>query len=281
MARASQIAELETVRVLVEQLGLGSVRPTVLRAAHRTTFLIKSLRMIAKVQTSEGLEPAQRSAARELAVARFLADQGAPVIAPLGEELSGPHVVRSAVVTLWPHVEHQRDVQEEDAVSAADALHTVHRLFRGYGGELPSYTEALDRCWKVLVDNRTSAALSRDDRLFLMAQYRRLRADVEAANLEPVPIHGDAHLGNLLLADRGPLWTDLEDACLGAPEQDIAGLPPIAWIRFQDADQRSIELWASMKSVCVAVWCWADISRSAEVREAAEYHLRRLRGLAL
>ena len=237
--------------------------------------------MVARVQSSEPLDTALHTAVREIAVARHLAKQGAPVLAPLDEGLAGPYVTASAVVTLWPYVEHEPPSDQADALLAAETLHAVHQAFNNYGGELPPYTQALDRCWSVLADVTASPALSEDDRDFLKTQYRRVRQEVEAMAGRPVPLHGDAHLGNFLLSDRGPVWTDFENACLGPPEQDIAGLPPTAWERFRDADQRLIERYADLKSVCVAVWCWADISRSAEIREAAEHHLNRLRRRAL
>jgi thiamine kinase-like enzyme len=36
------------------------------------------------------------------------------------------------------------------------------------------------------------------------------------------PIHGDAHLGNVLWAPQGPLWTDFENLCAGPVEYDLA-----------------------------------------------------------
>ena len=93
--------------------------------------------------------------------------------------------------------------------------------------------------------------------------------------------HGDAHPGNLLLTRSGLVWTDFEDACLGPREHDIACLPPAAWPYFRAVDQALVRRCADLKSVCVAVWCGADASRSAEVREAAEYQLHRVRGLAV
>jgi thiamine kinase-like enzyme len=47
---------------------------------------------------------------------------------------------------------------------------------------------------------------------------------------EPVaegrPLHGDSHFRNILWSRDGPLWTDLENACTGPVEYDLAAL---AW----------------------------------------------------
>ena len=206
MARASLVDEIATVSALIRKLGLGEVTPAVLKSAHHTTLLISPRVMVARVQSSRPLDAAFRSAVREIAVARHLTKQGAPVIAPL-EELAGPYVTASAVVTFWPYVEHERVADEADALLAAETLQAVHQAFYSYDGELPPYTQALDRCWSVLADATASPALSADDRDFLKARYRCVRHDVEAMAGSPVPLHGDAHLGNLLLSDQ---WACLD-----------------------------------------------------------------------
>lgn len=107
-----------------------------------------------------------------------------------------------------------------------------------------------------------------------------MRREVQTIATESVPLRGDVHLGNLLIGPRGALWTDFDDACRGPREYDIAGLPASAWPPFRNADPALIRRFADLKSVCVAVWCAADPSRSAEVREAADYHLHRVRTFA-
>lgn len=129
-------------------------------------------------------------------------------------------------------------------------------------------------------DDPASIALTGDDSNVLKTQYRRLRHEVEAAGGSWNPLHGDVHLGNLVLDERGPIWVDFEDACLGPREYDICGLPSNAWPLFGEADQTLVRICSDPKSVCAAAWCSADISRSAEVREAANYHLRRSREMA-
>lgn len=281
MTRISHVDEIAAVSAVCRKLGLGEVAPTVLKKAHHTTLLIAPLTIVARVQSAERRTVAQERATRELAVTRHLAGRNAPVLAPLPDERAGPHVVGSSIVTLWPFVEHGRTADDADAPLAATTLASVHGSLLDYAGELPPYTQALDRCWCAITDDEASGALSRDDRELLKMQYRRLRHEVEAMAGVPVPLHGDVHLGNLLISPRGPLWTDFEDACLGPREIDIAGLPASAWPYFRDADQMLVERCADLKSVCVAIWCWSDVSRSAEIREAAEYHLDRVRSLAL
>ncbi|MDZ5698690.1 aminoglycoside phosphotransferase family protein [Chelativorans sp. M5D2P16] len=276
MSRPDLHDEIAVVSTICRDLGLGEVTPTILKTAHHTTLLISPLTIVARVQSSEPIDAARQRAIREVAVARHLAARSAPVVAPLVDQ-AGPHIVASSVVTLWPYVKHERTADEADAALAATTLASVHEALLDFRGKLPPYTQAMDRCWAVLADNGASAALSRHDRDLLKTQYRRLRHEVEETTRDWVPLHGDAHLGNLLLGERGPLWTDFEDACRGPREYDIAGLPLAAWSHFSDADQALVRRYADLKSVCVAVWCWANVSRSTEILEAAEYHLHRVR----
>ena len=279
MTRLPLDGEIALVSTLCRDLGLGEVTPVVLKAAHHTTVLVSPLKVVARVQSSEPLAVAHRLAVREIAVARYLAKQDAPTLAPL-EDLAGPHVVGGVVVTFWPYLSHVRSSDDGDAAAAATSLDVVHRALLDYGGTLPPYTDALDHCWEVLTDDAACSALGKDDRDVLTSQFLRLRHLVEGATGSWAPLHGDAHLGNFLLAGGRPVWVDFEDACVGPREYDIACLPPAAWRLFENADRALIQQYADLRSVCVAVWCWADLSRSNEVTEAAEYHLRRVRDLA-
>ena len=235
--------------------------------------------VVARVQSSKPLALARQMAAREIAVAYHLAKRGAPSLAPLGV-IAGPYVVGNTVVTLWPLLNDARTAQENDAPIAAASLASFHRAMLDYSGELAPYTEALDHCWEVLTDDGSCPALSKDDRHLLTTQFRRLREETAGAAAAWFPLHGNAHLGNLLLADNHPVWLDYEDSCMGPREYDIACLPREAWPHFDDIDQQLTRRYADLRSVCVAIWCWADISRSDEVSESAEYHLLRVRNFA-
>ncbi len=274
MARAPLADEIAATCTLCRALGLGDVSPILLKAARHTTLLIAPPGIVARVESAEPADTAIRTAHRELGVTRHLAGRDAPAIAPLDAQLAGPHVTRAGIVTLWPYVAPLRPADDADAMVAATTLAAIHHGLRDYRGDLPPYTAMLDRCWTVLVSG--VCALAPADRELLATHYRRLRAALDART-PMVPLHGDVHLGNLLPTARGALWTDFEDACRGPPEMDIAGLPKAAWPRFAAADPMLIRQCADLKSVCVAIWCAADRSRSVEVRAAADYHLHRVR----
>ncbi len=280
MARSTLDEEMTVVSAVCRGFALGEITLTTLKAAHHTTFLVSPLRIVARVQSSEPIAAARKTAIREVAVARHLAGKSAPALAPLGD-LAGPHVIAPCVVTLWPYVEHGRAAEDGDAAVAGTTLGSVHSALLDYSGNLPAYTGSLDHCWSVLVDDEACSGLGREDRELLKAQYRRLRSEADGTASHWIPLHGDPHLGNLLFGENGPLWLDFEDACLGPREYDIACLPAATWPQFGDANQALTRNYADLRSICIAVWCWADLARSDGAREAALYHLARVREFAL
>lgn len=281
MARSSILEEMSAVKSICQQIGFGPVTPTLLKAAHHTSLLIASHEIVARVQSGEPIATASERAGREIVVTRYLADRCAPTLAPI-REFAGPHVRPPTVVTFWPYAKHRRAASEADASVAAMSLATLHQALRDFDGKLPPYTENLDRCWDALSGDHLGAVLPAADKHLLEQEFRRLRRLVEAIDGRWVPLHGDAHLGNLLLDDDGhnPLWVDFEDACLGPREYDIANLPAEVWPIFPDADLQLVAAYAVLKSVCVVVWCSAESHRSPEMQEAADYHLNVVRDLA-
>jgi aminoglycoside phosphotransferase (APT) family kinase protein len=152
--------------------------------------------------------------AQEVELAAFLADRGAPVAPPADDP--GPYEHEGVLVTLWAHVDH--DLARADPAAGGRALRALHAALADYPGSLPPCDrreEVADVLWRV-----TPSILASAEELDL------LRAAVR--RLEPLPpgrpLHGDAHLRNVLWTPDGPLWSDLENACSGPVEFDLAAL---------------------------------------------------------
>lgn len=152
---------------------------------------------------------------REVAIAGFLAAAGVGVLPPWRDP--GPHSVNGVDVSLWQWVKH-----EEGSLSGGDfgrSLGQLHAALASYPHDLPLLAGPL-------TDIATAMSLS-DDQVLHRA----------AAQLVPMalgwprrPLHGDAHIGNVLMTAEGPRWTDFEDTCSGPVEWDLASLtvPPEA-----------------------------------------------------
>lgn len=155
---------------------------------------------------------------RENAVAQHLAENGAPVI-PLHPDIPpGPHEHLGYPLNFWKFVTITGD--GADPAEAGRRMFHCHDVLRSYAGpplpDLAILTESVS-----LLDTLRQRALLPEPAIRLL--HDRLLSSTEALRKFPrLPLHGDAHLGNLLNTTSGLLWTDWEDTFLGPVEWDIA-----------------------------------------------------------
>jgi hypothetical protein len=117
----------------------------------------------------------------------------------------GPHVHAGHTLVFWSFVETRGEV---DPTAAGAGLRALHDALADYTGELPR--------------------AGRPDEVEAMLAGLPASADVDLLRglaARPLPagqaLHGDAYLGNCL---PGPTWHDLETACRGPREYDLATL---------------------------------------------------------
>jgi len=257
-------------------LGLGPVEPEVLKLAHHTSVRLAPWPIVARVDSSGDVERILPFMRRELEIAQHLARANAPAVRPTSDPPPGPHVQGRCAITLWDYVEHRPANEEADIVAAGAALRDLHAALADYPGELPTISQATDVCARLLADPSAMPALDASSRRLLTEQLDKL----SGSDLDPalfIGLHGDAHAGNILVTPAGPIWADLEAARLGPLEWELTSLPRAGHIHFEPFDRALLERLSLLRSVTVAVWCWNDADRSPEVREAAEYHLGRVR----
>src|SRR5215208_2726661 len=183
--------------------GLPTSDPVVLRDLTNVIVHLRPAPVIARVQLTLGALRGVAWARTEIDAARFLAAAGSPIAPPVTDVDPGPHEVDGLLVTFWHFVDH--DPALADAAIAARSLHELHEAFAAYDGELPT-CDRLDEVRRLVDDPE------------LRAFAQRLPP------LDGGPIHGDAHLGNVLWTRDGPLWSDLENICRGPREFDLACL---------------------------------------------------------
>jgi len=156
---------------------------------------------------------------REIAVARFLAENGAPVI-PIHPDIPpDPQQHLGYRMNFWQYVESISG--EPDPSAVGETLQHCHRILLDFPGtlhELAILTESLALLY-TLEEKRlfpaSTIALLRD----------RLTSSIQALRgLSFQALHGDAHPGNLMLTRQGLLWADWEDAFSGPVEWDLASI---------------------------------------------------------
>jgi len=168
------------------------------------------------VQDSDGPRQGTAWFARENAIAQHLTAHHAPVI-PLHPDLPpGPHEHLGYPMNFWEFV--TRIPAEPAPAEVGRTLRQCHEILRTFTGELPVLgiiTETI----AILETREVFPATT------LRMLHDRLTTSLEALRHLPAqPLHGDAHMGNLMHTTRGLLWTDWEDAFTGPIEWDIASL---------------------------------------------------------
>lgn len=261
---------------VARQAGLHCDDPVVLRAAWHVLVHLRPLPIVARVSSElpfpQGPKP--DDVVRELEVASHAARLGAPVVAPADAVDPGPHRFEARIVTLWQHVE---SPTEPDPAAAGRALRAIHEALADYDGPLPPAGHPEDTA--AMLDSVDDSA---DVELLRELASRRPRIEGQA-------LHGDAHLGNCMGTASGPLWHDLECACRGPREYDLAALVlrdratggyPAARRALAAYGEDDAELLDDLLPV-YAAWVYASmltaLPRRPELRPALAERLRWLR----
>jgi Ser/Thr protein kinase RdoA (MazF antagonist) len=257
--------------------GLGVVKPQVLHLGNHTSARLSPLPVVARIASGTSFDFSPASLERELTVGRHLADCDAPTVRPISEAPPGPYLKNDCAVTLWEFVDGREPATEADEFMAAASLQLVHTALKRFEAELPSFITKVESCETLLADPSQAPKLAARDRAFLERVYTSLRQQLNSVGGTWQPLHGDTHPGNVLITNSRAVWMDLEAACIGPIEWDVVNLPTATWSRFRGINADVMRLFADVRCLCVAVWCWAEFDRSAATREAAIHHLGKLK----
>jgi phosphotransferase family enzyme len=200
----SAFSDFERTAVAVaSNFGIACDRPVILAEGLSTVVHLRPHPIVARVTRVTHLIRSVDEVAGTVALARALPEL---VVPPSDQIDPGPHVADGRYVTFWTHVEVVPATPRE-AGSSLLALHDAARRFDGPLRSFDPRPEALKIAG--LVGGEIGAVL---------------RAAAERMNLPGLaqqPIHGDAHFGNALAGER---WLDVDEACFGPPEWDLACL---------------------------------------------------------
>lgn len=168
------------------------------------------------VQDRDGPRQGTEWFARENAIAQHLTQLGAPVI-PLHPDLPpGPHEHLGYPLNFWEFV--TRIEAEPDPAEIGRTLRQCHEIMSHFPEPLPKLA--------ILTE---SLAILDERELFAEPTQQMLRGhlstSIDVLGAFPhQPLHGDAHMGNLMNTTRGLLWTDWEDTFAGPVEWDVASI---------------------------------------------------------
>jgi hypothetical protein len=157
------------------------------------------------------------------------------------------------------------------------AWREFRRCLASYPGPLPDFRHRLADAERLLGPGR-SPKLRELDLAFLLAEQARIRTALAEPRMNLQPAHGASHRYNWLDAGRRALLIDLESACLGPVELDIAYLGCAEQV--PGLDLALLALLRDAISMHVAVSCWARLEAVPELAWHAAHHLGVLRARA-
>jgi hypothetical protein len=277
MFRQPLTIELAAATSIAAKAGLGPVTPEVLHLGNHTSVRLSPWPIVARIASGSSFDFSDDGLARELTVAGHLASRGVPSVRPAKAVAPGPYLENDCAITLWDYVDGRHIDTEADQRLAAVSLHEIHLALADVPAELPSFITKVESCETILANPDQAPKLAPGDRLFLQQLYESLRAELGGIGGAWQPLHGDPHLSNALITASGAVWMDLESVCVGPLEWDIGFLPVATWSEFTGIDSGLMRLFADVRSMCVATWCWAEFDRSAATAETAIYHLGELK----
>jgi Ser/Thr protein kinase RdoA (MazF antagonist) len=253
---------LKAAVAVARDLGLPCDDAVILRDQLNVLVHLKPAPVVARVAgTIAAVRPGTMWQARELAITEHLARAGAPVVAPSNELPAGPHVYLGRVVSFFEYAEVIDD--PADPVAAGEGLRFCHEALRDFDGSLPvlgGVTEAEALLAKLAAEESIDGHTAHE----LLERILELHATLGSLRAPIRPLHGDAHLNNVLNTRNGPLWNDWEDTCLGPLGWDAAclkltrdgGERAEAALAASgiDLDPGELALWVEARSLQVAVW---------------------------
>ena len=266
------LSAVEAAVAVADSYGVHCEEPIVLGEAWHVLVHLWPAPVVARVTSgAPGVDPGDVE--RELTVARHAARAGAPVIRPSDLLPPGPHHHDGHTLVFWQYIARAGEL---DAAAAGRGLRTIHDSFADYDGELPRAGRA-DEVRAML----EPFAPSEDVELICELASRELP--------EGQALHGDAHLFNCIQTAAGPIWHDLETACRGPREYDLAALvlddrsndsdpeARSALAAYGSYDEELLERALSVYGAWIAASFMAAIPRRPEAAAALERELRFLR----
>ena len=253
-------------------LGVRCTDPVVLADGANVIVHLSPAPVVAKVAAST--TAVRHPAAwlqRELDVTGFLAERGAPVVAPSPEVPATVHHGDGQVMSFWRYVAWSGDALP-DEVTTGSMLRDLHAALRGYPGQAPVLAPLGD----------IPAFLARPQTILTAAQaaavaaaYARLTAELGPYPAQP--LHGDAGAGNLMATGAGWIWHDFEDTCSGPVAWDLAAAtanqrldgPRVLAAYGDPVDAAQLAVCQQLRRLHLTVWYALYTERLPELRSRA------------
>ena len=233
-AEASSLAAAQAV---ARNHGVACDEAVRIAAGSNVLVHLKPAPVVARVMTGTAIlhHDVEQWLAREVAVGTFLAERTDLVVAPSDILPPGPHKHDGLWMTLWKFVPHDDQAPPPEPRELGRSLRRLHAELAGFPGDLAPLSEIRDWLERLLAELDPSPSLTRQDIDWLRSKLDALTPAVFESSLPAQALHGDVSMSNLLRTERGLVWNDLEDVCVGPVAWDISGLVTSARARGQSA----------------------------------------------
>jgi aminoglycoside phosphotransferase (APT) family kinase protein len=283
---ATKFSSESMVAVLTEacrQVGLDPTGAELIRLGENAIFRLAMAPVVARI--ARGRDRLS-TVERELCVARWLRDAGVPAV-QVYEDVTQPIVVDGHPVSFWRAV-----TPEEPApghVELAQRLKQFHSAGEP-GCELPDF----DPLFQVKPRIAAARAVADEDLDFLSSWCEELYeryARLEFA-LPYGPIHGDAHVANLLRVDGQAVLLDFEVVARGPREWDLMptsistarfGLPRQVYRAFSNAYGFDVQEWPGytvlrdVRELTMTTWLMQNVEEDRRIAEEFQRRVGSLR----
>jgi Ser/Thr protein kinase RdoA (MazF antagonist) len=229
-------------------MGLRADEAQVLHASNRLAVRLLPADALARIAL-----PTHEAAAFEVDLAARLAATDSPValldprVAPRVYERDG------FTITLWTYYE----PQTARALSPAEYAHALARLHVGMQQvdvATPHFTDRVKEAQALVATHDRTPDLADADRDLLMRTFSRVMPAIAERGAAEQLLHGEPHPGNVLNTRNGPLFIDLETACRGPVEFDLAHVPPEVSERYAGMDHALLDDCRVLVLAMIAAW---------------------------
>lgn len=265
-------AAVEAAKSVASALGLRAEDAIVLHNSNRIAVRFLPCDVLARVG------PARTHGADfgfELEVSRRLAASGAPCGEPDPRVAPRTYERDGFAITFWTYYEPVSP--ETSPPDFAQALHRLHAGLRKMTLPTPHFTDRVAEAQSLVGDPVLTPELRATDRELLANALRTLLTAVVQRGSKEQLLHGEPHPGNLLNTRDGPLFIDLQTACRGPVEFDVAHAPDAVVAHYPNLDTELVDQCRLLKLAMVAAWRWDRNDEFPDGRRMGEDLLRQLR----
>lgn len=244
--RRARAAALSTAT----SLGLSADDAVVLHDSNKLTLRLLPGDALARVAPV-----AQQIAQFEVELAQRLVASGCPVAAL--EPRVDPRVYEREgfVITFWTYYEPATSGEVSPA-DYAGALARLHAGMRGIEVPAPHFTDRVEQAQLLVASRDRTPALADADRELLGDALRSLSGVIGDHGAPEQLLHGEPHPGNLLTTDDGLRFIDLETACRGPVEFDLAHAPEEVSGHYPGVDRELLGRCRVLVLAMITTWRW-------------------------